>query len=48
MCLDTSAGKALGRTQGIDAGLSVEAFSANYWKCVALDVSQKGVSAVVV
>jgi len=48
MCLDTYVGKARERARGIDAGLSVEASSANYWKCVALDVSHKGVSAVVV
>jgi len=34
MCLDTCVGKARGGTGGIDAGLSVEAFTANYRKCV--------------
>jgi len=48
MCLDTCVGKERGRTRGADDGQSVEAFSANYWKCVALDISHIGVSAVVV
>lgn len=48
MCLDTRVGKARGQTRGIDADLSVEAFSANYLKCVAFDVSHEGDNAVVV